>query len=177
MGVPDYWIKIIKEKKDEEWNLGELFHTLLNRRFRRENTLVTAESTTSTGRRQDDRVSTDGASTMYWQMSREAESLVRSDSPRRRAAQDDPADHVQPRSGEGLTELHGQRVRHPEWIDFPREGNNWCTNSARRQWSLADNPRSALRGVLAFDRAMKRARREVSRLADPLIRAVARARA
>ena len=48
-------------------------------------------------------------------------------------------------AGEGYLNFMGNEFGHPEWIDFPREGNNWSLYYARRQWSLADNPESALR--------------------------------
>ena len=46
------------------------------------------------------------------------------------------------------------QIDHPEWIDFPREGNNWSYHYARRQWSLADNPLLRYRFLAGFDRDM-----------------------
>ena len=43
MGVPDYWIKLIEDKKDEEWHVGDLFYELTNKR-KEEHTISYAES-------------------------------------------------------------------------------------------------------------------------------------
>ena len=34
MAIPDMWIKYLKEKKDEDWNIGHIVHTLTNRRYK-----------------------------------------------------------------------------------------------------------------------------------------------
>jgi 1,4-alpha-glucan branching enzyme len=56
--------------------------------------------------------------------------------------------------GEGYLTFMGNEFRHPEWIDFPREGNGWSYHYCRRQWSLADNPELRYEQLLAFDKAM-----------------------
>jgi 1,4-alpha-glucan branching enzyme len=56
--------------------------------------------------------------------------------------------------GEGYLTFMGNEFGHPEWIDFPREGNGWSYHYCRRQWSLADDPNLRYAGLLAFDRAM-----------------------
>lgn len=38
----------------------------------------------------------------------------------------------------GYLNFMGNEWGHPEWIDFPREGNGWSYKYARRQWSLVD---------------------------------------
>jgi 1,4-alpha-glucan branching enzyme len=165
MGVPDYWIKIIKEKKDDEWQLGELFHTLLNRRHS-ERHIGYAEShdqalvgdKTISFRLMD--------AEMYFQMSAEAESLVISRG---------VALHKMIRlitftlAGEGYLNFMGNEFGHPEWIDFPRDGNGWSYKYARRQWSLADNPRLRYGGLLRFDHAMMQLDIDYRILVDPLI--------
>lgn len=40
--------------------------------------------------------------------------------------------------GEAWLTFMGNEFGHPEWIDFPREGNDWSHKHCRRQWSLAD---------------------------------------
>ena len=37
MGIPDYWIKLLKHSRDEDWNIHELWHTLNNRRWKEKN--------------------------------------------------------------------------------------------------------------------------------------------
>src|SRR4028118_774505 len=56
--------------------------------------------------------------------------------------------------GEAYLNFIGNEFGHPEWIDFPREGNNWSMKYARRQWSLADNALLRYKGLNDFDRAM-----------------------
>jgi 1,4-alpha-glucan branching enzyme len=64
----------------------------------------------------------------------------------------------------------GNEFGHPEWIDFPREGNNWSYHYARRQWRLAEDSNLKFRFLGAFDRAMIGLARERRLLADPAVR-------
>ena len=57
-------------------------------------------------------------------------------------------------AGGGYLNFMGNEFGHPEWIDFPREGNNWSYHHARRQWSLPDNPTLRYRLLNEFDRSM-----------------------
>jgi 1,4-alpha-glucan branching enzyme len=57
-------------------------------------------------------------------------------------------------AGEGYLNFMGNEFGHPEWLDFPREGNGDSYQHARRQWSLADNPELRFQYLLAFDKAM-----------------------
>ncbi|CAN0588784.1 unnamed protein product [Laminaria digitata] len=56
--------------------------------------------------------------------------------------------------GEGYLNFIGNEFGHPEWIDFPREGNNWSYKYARRQWSLADNQDLKYKYLNSFDQDM-----------------------
>ena len=56
--------------------------------------------------------------------------------------------------GEGWLNFMGNEFGHPEWLDFPREGNNWSYHHCRRQWSLVDNPELRYCDMNAFDTAM-----------------------
>ena len=165
MGVPDYWIKILKEKSDEQWNLSELFHTLLNRRHG-EKHVGYAEShdqamvgdKTIAFRLMD--------KDMYWHMGRTSHNPV---------IDRGLALHKLIRlitfslAGEAYLNFMGNEFGHPEWIDFPREGNHWSLHYARRQWSLADNPELHYAGLNRFDRAMQSLDQEWKLLEDPLI--------
>jgi 1,4-alpha-glucan branching enzyme len=150
MGVPDYWIKVLKEKSDEQWNLKELYHTLLNRRWT-EKHVGYAES-------HDQAMVGDKTiafwlmdKDMYWHMNKEGRNLV---------IDRGLALHKMIRlitfslSGEGYLTFMGNEFGHPEWIDFPREGNNWSFHHARRQWSLSDAEYLLYKGLKDFDRAM-----------------------
>ena len=57
-------------------------------------------------------------------------------------------------SGGGYLNFMGNEFGHPEWIDFPREGNNWSYKYARRQWHLAENKDLKYSYLLKFDREM-----------------------
>jgi 1,4-alpha-glucan branching enzyme len=165
MGVPDYWIKILKEKPDEAWNMAEIFGTLLNRRYG-EKHVGYAEShdqalvgdKTIAFRLMD--------KDMYWHMDRASQNTV---------IDRGVALHKLIRlitfslAGEGYLNFMGNEFGHPEWIDFPREGNNWSMKYARRQWSLADNDLLRYAGLNRFDAAMQNLDVEFNLLHDPLI--------
>jgi 1,4-alpha-glucan branching enzyme len=165
MGVPDYWIKILKEKKDEEWVLAEIFGTLLNRRYG-EKHVGYAEShdqalvgdKTLAFRLMD--------KDMYWHMDKASKNPV---------IDRGVALHKLIRlitfslAGEGYLNFMGNEFGHPEWIDFPREGNNWSMKYARRQWSLAENELLRYQGLNEFDRAMQQLDAKYNLLEDPLI--------
>jgi 1,4-alpha-glucan branching enzyme len=54
----------------------------------------------------------------------------------------------------GYLNFMGNEFGHPEWIDFPREGNGWSYKYARRQWDLVDRQDLKYRFLNAFDNAM-----------------------
>src|SRR5437763_44745 len=72
-------------------------------------------------------------------------------------------------SGEGYLNFMGNEFGHPEWIDFPREGNGYSYHYCRRQWSLADNPQLKYQGLLNFDAAMQKLDEDYHVLSDKLI--------
>ncbi|HVT87794.1 MAG TPA: alpha-amylase family glycosyl hydrolase [Tepidisphaeraceae bacterium] len=169
MGVPDYWIKLLKEKKDEQWMLGDIYHTLLNRR-KGEKHVGYAES-------HDQAMVGDKTiafwlmdKEMYWNMANERNSVV---------IDRGIALHKMIRlitfslAGEGYLNFMGNEFGHPEWIDFPREGNGFSFNYARRQWSLADNPFLRYKALKEFDRAMMQLDEKYGLLDDPFIEQLA----
>lgn len=169
MGVPDYWIKILKERRDEDWNLHELYGTLLHRRHG-EKHVAYAES-------HDQALVGDKTlafhlmdAEMYWHMAKGHQSHI---------IDRGIALHKLIRlvtfalAGEAWLNFMGNEFGHPEWVDFPREGNGWSYAHARRQWSLADNPKLRYAGLLEFDHAMQQLDEEFHLLADPLIEQLA----
>jgi 1,4-alpha-glucan branching enzyme len=165
MGVPDYWIKLLKEKPDEQWNLSEIFHTMLNRRHA-ERHIGYAES-------HDQALVGDKTiafwlmdKDMYWHMDNASQNLN---------VDRGVALHKMIRlitfslSGEGYLNFMGNEFGHPEWIDFPREGNGYSYHHARRQWSLADNPQLKYQGLQNFDVAMQELDRKYHLLQDKFI--------
>lgn len=152
MGTPDYWIKIIKEKPDELWNVAEIYHELSNHRSD-EKTIGYAES-------HDQALVGDKTilfrlldKEIYFNMAKNQQSLV---------IDRGIALHKMIRlatlstAGGGYLNFMGNEFGHPEWIDFPREGNDWSYKYARRQWSLEDDPVLRYKGLAAFDLAMIR---------------------
>lgn len=156
MGIPDYWIKLIKDQKDEEWNMGNLWYTLINRRY--------GEPNISYCESHDQALVGDKTiafrlmdADMYWKMD------VNSKSP---VVDRGIALHKIIRlvslaaGGEGWLNFMGNEFGHPEWIDFPREGNGWSYKYCRRQWSLVDDRNLKYQYLNAFDRAMVKMAKE-----------------
>lgn len=150
MGTPDYWIKLLKHLPDEEWQVSQIFRELTNRRAD-EKTIGYAES-------HDQAIVGDqtiifrliGAE-MYEHMSVFDENLK---------VDRGIALHKLMRlltlatAGSGYLNFMGNEFGHPEWIDFPREGNNWSYHYARRQWHLRDDPNLRYHFLADFDKAM-----------------------
>ena len=150
MGIPDIWTKMCEEVRDEDWNMGGLWHELTNRR-RDEKTIAYAES-------HDQALVGDKTlifklidAEMYTAMDKQAKSLV---------IDRGMALHKMIRlitcatAGHGYLNFMGNEFGHPEWIDFPREGNNWNYHYARRQWHLRDDQELRYHFLADFDRAM-----------------------
>ena len=76
-------------------------------------------------------------------------------------------------AGEGYLNFIGNEFGHPEWVDFPREGNHFSYQHARRQWSLADNPLLHYQDLNRFDAAMLHLDSAFGLLNDPLIEQLA----
>ncbi len=156
MGVPDLWIKTIKESKDEDWDIGKLWYELTGRRPKEKN-IGYAES-------HDQALVGDKTimfrlcdAEMYTHMNKFGGSLI---------VDRGIALHKMIRlltaslAGEGYLNFMGNEFGHPEWIDFPREGNGWSYHYCRRQWSLVDNPDLRYRELNDFDKAMLRLLKE-----------------
>lgn len=150
MGVPDLWIKTLKEKKDEDWNLGELFHELTSHRPE-EKTISYAES-------HDQALVGDKTlifrlldKNMYDSMQIGQDNLVVD---RGLALHKMIRLFTASTNSGGYLNFMGNEFGHPEWIDFPRQGNNWSYKYARRQWSLVDNPKLKYQFLNNFDKAM-----------------------
>ena len=150
MGVPDIWIKLIKEYRDEDWDLGKLWYELTIRR--------PSEKTIGYSESHDQALVGDqtiifrllGAE-MYTGMNRDYNSLTM----HRGIALAKLIRFVTLVLGcDGYLNFMGNEFGHPEWIDFPREGNGWSYAYARRQWSLAENGFLKYEQLGNFDKAM-----------------------
>jgi 1,4-alpha-glucan branching enzyme len=150
MGIPDLWIKYIKEYTDENWKPGHLFWELTNRR-RDEKTISYAES-------HDQALVGDKTiifrlidADMYWHMQKgDATYMVDRGLALHKMIRLLTASTI----NGGYLNFMGNEFGHPEWIDFPREGNGWSYKYARRQWELVDNPNYLYQGLGKFDADM-----------------------
>ena len=150
MGVPDYWIKIIKEKKDEEWHVGDIFYELTNKRAD-EHTISYAES--------HDQALV-GDKTIFFRLVDKEIYDSMGVSEGNVVIERGMALHKMIRlltlgtAGDGYLTFMGNEWGHPEWIDFPREGNGWSYDHARRLWSLVDDRNLKFRFLNLFDKDM-----------------------
>jgi 1,4-alpha-glucan branching enzyme len=150
MGVPDYWIKLLKHVPDEQWNVAEIWREISSRRVD-ERTVGYAESHDQALVGDKTLIFWLADQEMYWKMRVIDQSLVID-----RAI----ALHKMVRlitlgtAGNGYLTFMGNEFGHPEWVDFPREGNNWSYHYARRQWSLRDSSELRYRHLADFDQAM-----------------------
>lgn len=150
MGLPDFWIKVLKDQTDEQWNMHEFFYTMTNR-LSDVKTIAYAEShdqalvgdKTLAFRLMDKE--------MYTSMSKDSHNLI---------VDRGIALHKMIRlftislGGDAWLNFMGNEFGHPEWIDFPRYDNGWSYKYARRQWSLADNGYLKYQWLGDFDKAM-----------------------
>jgi 1,4-alpha-glucan branching enzyme len=70
-------------------------------------------------------------------------------------------------AGNGYLNFMGNEFGHPEWIDFPREGNNWSYYYARRQWSLLEHKELRYHLLADFDKEMITLARGIDLLKAP----------
>lgn len=166
MGIPDYWIKILKHKRDEDWRMEEFFQTLTNRR-EHEKHIAYAES--------HDQALVGDKTLAFWLMDADMYWFMSKAQPANVVIDRGIALHKLFRlitfalGGEGYLNFIGNEFGHPEWIDFPREGNGFSYKYARRQWSLVDNPELRYTDLHRFDREMLMLDERFNLLADKLI--------
>lgn len=163
MGIPDNWIRLIKDCRDENWHMGKLWFELNNRR-RDENTISYAES--------HDQALV-GDQSLFFRLAGSAIYSHMQISDNDLTIDRAVALHKMIRlitlstAGHGYLNFMGNEFGHPEWIDFPREGNNWSYLYARRQWHLVDDENLKYCQLNLFDRHMIALAKEYLLLADP----------
>ncbi len=150
MGVPDFWIKVIKETADEHWPLSHLWHELTNRRHD-EKTISYAESHDQALVGDQSIIFRLIGADMYDHMHIDSQNIKVN---RGLALQKMIRLITLGTAGNGYLNFMGNEFGHPEWIDFPREGNNWSYHYARRQWHLVDDPQLKYHFLARFDRDM-----------------------
>ena len=150
MGTPDYWIKLLKEKRDEEWHVGDLFYELTNKR-EEERAISYAES--------HDQALV-GDKTIFFRLVDKAIYTSMSVFDKSVIIDRGMSLHKMIRlvtigtAADGYLNFMGNEWGHPEWIDFPREGNGWSYDHARRLWSLVDDENLRFRFLNVFDKSM-----------------------
>ena len=149
MGVADHWIKWIKERTDDQWSMGEIWYELTNKRA--------DERTISYAECHDQAMVGDKTiamrlidAKMYTSMNVDSHDA---DVDRGIALHKLIRLATIGTAGNGYLNFMGNEMGHPEWIDFPREGNGWSYAYARRQWSL-DKPWLRYSQLRNFDEAM-----------------------
>ncbi|MFW5793190.1 MAG: alpha amylase C-terminal domain-containing protein [Bacteroidota bacterium] len=150
MGIPDFWIKTIKEKRVEFWHVGDMFYNLSNKRAD-EKTIHYCES--------HDQALVGDKTIIFWLMDKDMYFDMSVDRPNINV-DSGIALHKLIRlitlatAGNGYLNFMGNEFGHPEWIDFPGLHNNWSYHYARRQWSLKDNPDLKFKYLASFDKEM-----------------------
>lgn len=150
MNIPDYWIKTIKELPDEGWKPSSILWELTNRR--------SDEKTISYCESHDQALVGDKTiifrlidADMYWHFKRGDETgTVNRGIALHKMIRLVTASTI----NGGYLNFMGNEFGHPEWIDFPREGNGWSYKYARRQWNLVDNQDLDYHFLGDFDREM-----------------------
>lgn len=150
MNIPDYWIRTIKDKIDEDWKPSSMFWEVTNRR-KNEKTISYAES-------HDQALVGDKTiifrlidADMYWHMQKgDANYVVNRGIALHKMIRLITASTM----NGGYLNFMGNEFGHPEWIDFPREGNGWSCKYARRQWDLVDNKNLLYHAMADFDADM-----------------------
>jgi 1,4-alpha-glucan branching enzyme len=150
MGVPDFWIKLVKETFDENWDMGKLMYELTQHRPE-EKIISYCES--------HDQALVGDKTLIFRMMDAEmysgmAESYHSINVDRGIALHKMIRLVTFSSAGGGYLNFMGNEFGHPEWIDFPREGNNWSYKFARRQWQLAENKELKYYHLAEFDRKM-----------------------
>ena len=149
MGVPDFWIQTL-EKRDEDWDMHKMWHELTTRR--------PGEAVIGYSESHDQALV--GDKTLMFRLADAAmytdmEKTTRNPVIDRAIALSKLIKFVTlVLAGDGYLNFMGNEFGHPEWIDFPREGNNWSYHYARRQWSLANNKQLKYEWLGDFDQAM-----------------------
>ena len=150
MGIPECWFKLVTEVSDENWDLDYLFNELTNKRD--------DESSISYVESHDQALV--GGKTLIFELMDKDMYLSMHKSSNNLIIDRGMALHKMARlltislSNSGYLNFMGNEFGHPEWIDFPREGNGWTYHYARRQWSLVDDENLKFKDLDNFDKAI-----------------------
>lgn len=164
MAIPDMWIKLLKEKSDDHWDLGNICFTLTNRRHG-EKTIAYAES--------HDQALVGDKTLMMWLCDKEMYTHMSTLTDFTPIIERGLALHKLIRlithalGGEGYLNFEGNEFGHPEWLDFPRQGNNNSFWYARRQWNILDDELLRYKFLNEWDAGMQHLEGKYGWLASP----------
>ncbi|KAF9569561.1 alpha-1,4-glucan branching enzyme [Mortierella alpina] len=164
MAIPDMWIKLLKEKADDVWDMGNIVFTLTNRRHM-EPSIAYCES--------HDQALVGDKTIAFWLMDKEMYTHMSVLTELTPIIDRGLSLHKMIRlvthslGGEGYLNFIGNEFGHPEWLDFPRAGNNSSFHYARRQWNVVDDELLRYKFLNDFDGAMNHAEDQVRWLAAP----------
>jgi 1,4-alpha-glucan branching enzyme len=150
MGIADFWIKLLKDTKDEHWCLGTLWHELTTKR-KEEKTISYAES--------HDQALVGDKTLMMHLMGQDIYTAMEKENDSTKTLRG-VALHKMIRlitiapADSGYLNFMGNEFGHPEWVDFPSQSNNFSFHYARRQWSLKRDPDLFYSSLFEFDRQM-----------------------
>ena len=168
MGVPDLWIRLTKDSREQDWDMFHLWYELTTRRPH-EKTIGYSES--------HDQALV-GDKTLLFRLL-DAEMYTGMDRAYHSPSMDRGIALIKLirlitllAACDGYLNFMGNEFGHPEWIDFPREGNGWSGRYARRQWSLAENGYLKYSQLGQFDRDMLALVRKYRVLSDPAARSL-----
>eukprot|EP01132_Coremiostelium_polycephalum_P001427 gene1427-1801_t len=163
MGIPDKWIELVKTK-DEDWNMSTIAHMLSNRRYKEKN-ISYSES--------HDQSLVGDKTLAFWLMDKEMYFHMSTTQPETPIIARGLALHKMIRiitsslGGDGYLNFMGNEFGHPEWVDFPREGNNNSYHHARRRWDLPRDPLLRYKYFRNFDIAMNKLEEQFHWLSSP----------
>lgn len=151
MGIPNMWIRLLLDRKDEDWRMGELVHELTNRR-NDERIVAYAES--------HDQAIVGDKTIAHWLMGDDLFKMMGTNLSLTPKLHRGFALHKLIRlltytlGGEAYLNFMGNEFGHPEWIDFPRKENNFSHERARRRWDLGDDPHLRFKQLETWDELM-----------------------
>ena len=165
MGMPDFWERTLL-KRDEDWDLSNMWYELSTHRpeekrigYVESHDQALVGSKTTIFRLADKE--------MYDSMTKDSENYIID----RALALHKMIRWITISMGsDGYLNFMGNEFGHPEWIDFPREGNDYSFHYARRQWSLADNENLKYHYLADFDKAMLKHSEKYNQLGNTIFR-------
>ena len=162
MGIPDCWFRLFEDERDEHWSMDRLWHELTNKR---------ADEATVSYVESHDQAIVGGKTAVFLLIDAAMYEHMHVDDPdlyvERGMALHKMARLATLATADlGYLTFIGNEFGHPEWVDFPREGNNWSYHYARRQWSLRDDEDLKYRFLADFDAAML----DLTRLGEAFVR-------